>query len=181
MSRTRFGLAVLTMLSLLGFAAAQTAERGPDATVRDAYAVTIKQLATESDVKHRTEPPFRPPHRQKLMSKRLNRLFARDEQFMKESGDEGNLGSDPFISGQDGGVEKLKVTVGSQEGDKATVFADFVSLGEQTRVEFSMIRENGRWVIDDITNTMEGKPFKIGDLLSQPYECGSFMKKPCKR
>jgi hypothetical protein len=115
------------------------------------------------------EPPWRPPNRDKLMSKRLAWLFARDDQFMKESGDEGNLGSDPFISGQDGGVEDLKVTVGSQEGDKATVFADFRSLREQVRVEFAMVRENGRWVIDDITNTVDKHSFKVGDLLSQPY------------
>jgi hypothetical protein len=100
---------------------------------------------------------------------------------MEESGDEGNLGSDPFVSGQAGGVENLRINVGSQEGDKATVFADFRSLGEPVRVEFAMLRENGRWVIDDIANTIDKKPFKVGDLLSRPYECGSFMKKPCKR
>jgi len=176
MSKVERGLAVLAALSLFGWAYAWAAADGPDATVRRAYAVTMRELASQGKV----EPPWRPPNRDKLMSKRLARLFARDDQFMKESGDEGNLGSDPFISGQDGGVEDLNVTVGSQEGDKATVFADFRSLSEQVRVEFAMVRENERWVIDDITNTVDQHSFKVGDLLSQPYACGSFMKKPCK-
>jgi len=177
MSKTRRGLAALAALSLFGSVWALAAGDGPDATVRRAYAVTMRELASEGKV----EPPWRPPNRDKLMSKRLAGLFARDDQFMEESGDEGNLGSDPFISGQDGGVENLRVNIGSQRGDKATVFADFRSLGKPVRVEFAMMRENGRWVIDDITNTVDKKPFKVSDFLSQPYACGSFMKKPCKR
>lgn len=174
---SQFAVACLAALSLLGGTHAWAAGDGPDATVRRAYAVTMRELASQGKV----EPPWRPPNRDKLMSRRLAGLFARDDQFMQESGDEGNLGSDPFMSGQDGGVKGLKVTVGSQNGDKATVFADFRSLGDQVRVEFAMVRENGRWVIDDITDTMDKQRVKVGDLLSQPYDCGSFMKKPCKR
>ena len=32
----------------------------------------------------------------------------------------------------------------------------------------------------DITDTVDKKPYRVGDLLSQPYDCGSFMNKPCK-
>jgi len=177
MSNPRRGLAALAALSLFGSACAWAAGDGPDATVRRAYAVTIRELASQG----KAEPPWRPPHRDQLMSKRLAGLFARDDQFMEESGDVGHIDSDPFISGQDGGVKNLKVTIGSQQGDKATVFADFRSLGEPVRVGFAMVRENGRWVIDDITNTVDKQPFRVSDLLSQSYDCGSFMKKPCKR
>jgi hypothetical protein len=177
MSKVGRGLAVLAAVWLFGSACAWAAGDGPDATVRRAYAVTIRELASQGKV----EPPWRPPHRDQLMSKRLAGLFARDDQFMKESGDVGHIDSDPFISGQDGEVKNLKVSIGSQEGDKATVFADFRSFGESVRVGFAMVRENGRWVIDDITNTVDKQSFRVGDLLSQPYDCGSFMKKPCKR
>ncbi len=177
MSKVGHGLAALAALSLFGSACAWAAGDGPDATVRRAYAVTIRELASHG----KAEPPWRPPYRDELMSKRLAGLFARDDQYMEESGDEGNIDSDPFIGGQDGDVKNLKVTIGSQEGDKATVFADFRSLGKSVRVGFAMVRENGPWVIDDITNTVDKQSFRVGDLLSQPYDCGSFMNKPCKR
>lgn len=41
--------------------------------------------------------------------------------------------------------------------------------------------EDGRWRIDDIVNRMEGKDDTVRSQLSQPYDCGSFMRKPCKR
>ena len=48
-------------------------------------------------------------------------------------------------------------------------------------VVFRMIRENGGWRIDDIINSFEGKDYSVREVLSQPYDCGSFMGKPCKR
>lgn len=176
-NKAQLGLACFAALTLLGWAQAWAGDDGPDATVRRAYAATKRELANLD----RAEPPWRPPYRDKLMSKRLAGLFARDDQFVEESGDEGNLGSDPFISGQAGGVGKLKVTIGSRQGDKAIVFADFRSLGERIRVEFSMVRQDGRWVIDDIVDTMDKQRVSVADQLSQPYDCGSFMNKPCKR
>lgn len=45
------------------------------------------------------------------------------------------------------------------------------------------MRDNaaGGWTIDDIVNRAEGKDYPVREALSQPYECGPFMKKPCKR
>jgi len=177
MSNVGRGVTSLAALLILGSTCARAAADGPDATVRRAYAVTIHELA---DLKNGV-PPWRPPYRDQLMSKRLAGLFARDDQYMDESGDMGNVDADPFISGQAGGVKNLKVTIGSQNGDKATVYADFRSLGHPVRVTFDMARENGRWVIDDITDAVDKQPYRIVDLLSQPYDCGSFMDKPCKR
>ncbi|HEV7324534.1 MAG TPA: hypothetical protein VGN91_05665 [Bosea sp. (in: a-proteobacteria)] len=54
-------------------AAAHAAEPTPDATVRKAYEVTQKTLDGGG------EPPWRPPHRDALMSKSLAALFARDD------------------------------------------------------------------------------------------------------
>lgn len=117
----------LPVLAAACFAAAGSpaAEPSPEATVREAYAVTIRQLASTGPKP--AEPPFRPPHRQRLMTKELSGLFARDELFMKESGDQGHIGSDPFIGGQDGEVRNLRVTLGERAGDRATVLADFQS------------------------------------------------------
>ncbi|SFI40471.1 Protein of unknown function [Bosea sp. OK403] len=169
----------LTLLPAVGPGAAYAAETSPEATVREAYAITIRELA-DIEAGKVAQPPFRPPHRQRLMTKELSALFARDEQFMKESGDQGNIGSDPFISGQDGEVKQLRVTVAERSVASATVFADFISFGP-VRVTFRMKLEDGRWRIDDIVNRMEGKDYTVRSQLSQPYDCGSFMKKPCKR
>jgi hypothetical protein len=166
----------LLAISLASIAAA--AETSPEATVREAYAITVRQLASFG--KARVQPPFRPPHRQRLMTKELSALFARDELFMKESGDQGNIGSDPFISGQDGEVKELRITVGRRSADSATVPADFMSVGP-TRVTFKMKLEEGLWRIDDIVNRIDGKDYTVREWLSQPYDCGSFIKKPCKR
>ncbi|CAN7513367.1 DUF3828 domain-containing protein [Bosea sp. LjRoot9] len=169
----------LTLLPAVGVGAAYAAETSPEATIREAYAITIRELA-DIEAGKPAKPPFRPPHRQRLMTKELSALFARDEQFMKESGDQGNIGSDPFISGQDGEVKQLRVTVAERSVASATVFADFISFGP-VRVTFWMKLEDGRWRIDDIVNRMEGKDYTVRSQLSQPYDCGSFMKKPCKR
>lgn len=165
---------------LLGTTLAQAAESGPEAPIREAYAITIKQLASNGPTP--VQPPFRPPHRQRLMTKELSALFARDELFMKESGEIGHISADPFISGQDGEVKNLRVTVTEAPAKgKALVTASFRSFKQPVSVRFRMVDEGGAWRIDDIVNRVEGKDYPIRAELSQPYECGSFMKTPCKR
>ena len=160
---------------------ASAAESSPDGVVREAYAITVRSLAS-IDAKKRVEPPFRPPHRQRLMSRELSAMFARDELFMNESGDMGHVDADPFISGQDGEVKNLQVAVTvPPAGGKAVVTASFRSFRQPVSVRFRMIEEGGAWKIDDIVNRIDGKDYPIREALSQPYECGSFMKKPCKR
>lgn len=78
----------LMLASVLGHAAELT----PDATVRKAYEVTQKTLDGSG------QPPWRPPHRDTLMSRSLAALFARDDLFQDESGDIGHVGADPFIT-----------------------------------------------------------------------------------
>lgn len=169
---------VISCILLTPSMRAAAAESSPESTIREAYAITIRQLASTGP--RSVEPPFRPPHRQRLMTKALSALFARDEQFMKESGDQGNIGSDPFISGQDGQVKNLRVMVGQRSADSATIFADFMSFSP-VRVTFAMKLEDGVWRIDDIVNRIDGKDYTVREWLSQPYDCGSFIKKPCKR
>ena len=90
---------------LLAAASAHAGDETPAGTVMDAYAVTRKTLASSGP------PPWRPPHRDKLMSKGLAALFARDDLYQDEAGEIGHIGADPFINGQDGEVKLLKVSV----------------------------------------------------------------------
>ncbi|WP_454655784.1 DUF3828 domain-containing protein [Bosea beijingensis] len=161
---------------LLAAASAHAGDKTPAGTVMDAYAVTRKTLASSGP------PPWRPPHRDKLMSKGLAALFARDDLYQDEAGEIGHIGADPFINGQDGEVKLLKVNVVEEpENGRALVNASFRSFKQQVTVRFRMIEEGGGWRIDDIINRFEGKDYSVRDMLSQPYDCGSFMNKPCKR
>ena len=145
---------------LLAAASAHAGDKTPAGTVMDAYAVTRKTLASSGP------PPWRPPHRDKLMSKGLAALFARDDLYQDEAGE----------------VKILKVNVVEEpENGRALVNASFRSFKQQVTVRFRMIEEGGGWRIDDIINRFEGKDYSVRDMLSQPYDCGSFMNKPCKR
>ncbi|MCV9939374.1 YbjP/YqhG family protein [Boseaceae bacterium BT-24-1] len=163
----------LMLASALGHAAEPT----PDATVRKAYEVTQKTLDGGGG-----EPPWRQPHRDALMSRSLAALFARDDLFQDESGDIGHVGADPFINGQDGELKDLQVGLaGKPSRGRARVVASFRSFGQKMAVRFLMVEEGGGWRIDDIVNRMDGKAYSIRAALSQPYDCGSFMGKPCSR
>lgn len=152
----------------VGFAAEPT----PDATVRKAYQITQKTLDGSG------EPPWRPPHRERLFSKSLAAMFARDDRYQDESGEIGHVAADPFIQGQDGEVRDLRIAVTQPPaGGKAQVTARFRSYGQNVTVVFRMVEEGGGWRIDDIGTGKNA----IRHELSQPYDCGSFVGKPCRR
>ena len=174
-----FALALaLTGLFAVLAVSARAGDDVPRGPVEAAYAITIKTLAGKGEA---PPPPWRPPHRDKLMSKSLAALFARDDLYQDESGEMGQIGADPFLNGQDGEVKKLSLDTIPVAAGKATVIASFRSFGKPVAVQFRMIRENGGWRIDDIVNSFEGKDYSVREALSQPYDCGSFMGKPCKR
>lgn len=170
----------LAMTGLSAFVAvsARAGDDVPRGPVEEAYAITIKMLAAKGKA---PPPAWRPPHRDRLMSKSLSALFARDDLYQEESGDMGQIGADPFLNGQDGEVKKLSLDTLPVTAGKATVIASFRSFGKPVGVEFRMIREDSGWRIDDIVNSFEGKSYSVREALSQPYDCGSFMGKPCKR
>ncbi|MDP3257703.1 MAG: DUF3828 domain-containing protein [Bosea sp. (in: a-proteobacteria)] len=148
--------------------------------MREAYAITTRQLAGSGGA---AQPaPWQKPHRDRLMSRELAGLFARNELYQEEAGEMGHLGADPFLSGQDGEVKNLEVMVTEKPANgRAAVTASFRSFRQPVSVRFRVIEEGGAWRIDDIVNRVEGQDYAVRDLLSQPYECGSFMKKPCQR
>lgn len=180
MSRWLAATAGLIIGATLSAGAPQAASAGPETPVREAYALTIHQLAGSGGAAR--PAPWEKPHREKLMSASLAALFARDELYQEEAGEMGNLGADPFLSGQDGEVKNLKVTVTEKPANgRALVTASFRSFKHPVSVRFRMVEEGGAWRIDDIVNRVDGQDHAVRDLLSQPYECGSFMKKPCQR
>ena len=175
MSANRLVTSAAMAFGLLMAGSALADDSVPSGPVKEAYAITVRTLAG------RGAPPWRPPHRDKLMTKGFAALFARDDLYQDEAGEMGHIGADPFINGQDGEVKKLSLDTIPVATAKATVLANFRSFGKPVTVEFRMLRENGGWRIDDIVNSFEGKAYSVRDELSKPYDCGSFMGKPCKR
>ena len=174
-----FALALaLTSLFVCVAVSARAGDDLPRGPIEEAYAITIRTLSAKGKA---PPPPWRPPHRDKLMSKSLAALFARDDLYQDEAGEIGHIGADPFLNGQDGEIKKLSFDTIPVAAGKATVMANFRSFGKPVVVEFKMVSENGGWRIDDIVNSFEGKSYSIRETLSQPYDCGSFMGKPCKR
>lgn len=173
----RSGAPLLGCAALIAawLAPARADDATPSGPVKEAYAITARTLAG------RGTPAWRPPHRDSLMSRSLAGLFARDDLYQEESGDMGQIGADPFLNGQDGEIRKLSLDTIPVAAGKATVIATFRSFGKPVTVQFQMLRENGGWRIDDIVDSFEGKDYSIRAQLSQPYDCGSFMDKPCKR
>lgn len=174
-----FALALaLTGLFAVLAISARASDDVPRGPVEEAYAITARILAAKGKA---PPPAWRPPHRDRLMSRSLAALFARDDLYQDESGEMGQIGADPFRGGQDGDVKKLSLDTIPVAAGKATVLASFRSFGKPVAVEFRMVREDGGWRIDDIINHIERKPYSIREQLLQPYECGSFMGVPCKR
>jgi hypothetical protein len=86
------------------------------------------------------------PH---VYSRRLQALVDADEKNTPE-GEVGRLDWDVFVDGNDWRISKLQVTLAAQSGDRAQVRASFDNHGKPRRIVFDLVRENGRWLIDDI-------------------------------
>ena len=79
--RVNFIVAMALLLSPAQSRASDDVPRGP---VEDAYAITIRMLAAKGKA---PPPAWRPPHRDKLMSRSLSALLARDDLYQEESGE----------------------------------------------------------------------------------------------
>ena len=84
-------------------------------------------------------------------SARLRKLIDADQQAAHKEGDAGHFDWDPIINAQDWKLSGLKVTLVSKSSDVAAIVdAAFVNIGSKQRMRFTLVRENGKWAIDDI-------------------------------
>jgi hypothetical protein len=85
-----------------------------------------------------------------------------------QEGDQGPMGFDPITDSQDPKVREIKIAVEKQDAQRAVVAASFRSWGgpeSRVTVRYDMLRENGRWLIDDIRGTIDGKEWSVRALL----------------
>lgn len=160
---------------VLAASAAQAEE--PSAFVAKAYDLDLASPDVTKGLM-----PWDEPSREKLFSKRLAGLFARDARYGRESHGVGLLDFDPFLSRQCCAAPKLKITTVSKTPDKAVVVAKFEGAGP-AGVEFDLALEGDAWRIDDIRENDSDKNNAIVSLaaiLGGPHECGSDTGKPCQ-
>jgi len=81
-------------------------------------------------------------------SARLRKLIDADQK--EANGEAGKFDWDPIINAQDWKLKGFKVTLVASSDDSATVDAAFINLGSKQRMRFSLVREKGKWAIDDV-------------------------------
>jgi hypothetical protein len=144
--------------------------------VREAYRLDAAYLACERPAEEGVQAPWEPPHRDGLLSRWLVMLLERDERFSAATGEVGVLDGDPFLDAQEfqeGALSDLAVEVVTEGRDRAEVRARFTNFGP-VEVGFDLVREGGRWVIDDIRAGSRS----LRAALSRPYPCGNGWSEP---
>lgn len=120
------------LLALAAPLAAQPAGDDPASSVRRLY---VKDVVAA---------------RQKLYSRRLQALFDADAR--RSRGEVGRLDFDFVSNSQDPDdalYKSAQVTVLRQQGDAAEVSVKFQNYGKPEEIRYDLVRENGRWLIDD--------------------------------
>ncbi len=130
-------LALLLFLMLFPASAGPAADSDPVALIKAIYATY------ETDN----------PGLEHIYSNRLQALIDKDTKETPD-GMVGRIDWDVFVNGQDWKLSKLKITLVSQDTDRAQVRATFKNFDDTNNMLFNLVRENGAWRVDDIENTL---------------------------
>lgn len=99
----------------------------------------------------------------------LNALYERDRKESEERQEVGRIDFDPFINGQDFDVTDLSFGAASIEGDTATVAVSFANFEQPQTVTLHLVREDGRWKVDDARNDDPDYPYALREMLEAPF------------
>ena len=113
---------------------------------------------------YQTTPQDKAPDIGKVYSPRLQALIEADARATPE-GEVGKIDWDVFVDGQEWQLANLKITSVSVEGDSAEVSASFDNLGEPREILFDMVREGGRWLVDDVQSVRPGGRWTMSKIL----------------
>jgi hypothetical protein len=114
-----------------------------------------------------------PRNRRGTLSKALIALWVKAD-AKTQPGDSGPIDFDVTTNSQGMEVKSFTAKAESQDDKRATIVVTLTPKGEWLRhspqdniVRYDFIREGGRWVIDDVRSTTDGKPWSLRDLLTQ--------------
>jgi hypothetical protein len=146
---------VLTLLLALGLASS---------TARAAAFDSDPVSLIKAIYKTYEEDKAQPKH---IYSKRLQALIDKDEKETPE-GMVGRIDWDVFVDGQDWKLTELKITLISKSAEIAQVRAMFKNFGAPSNMLFDLVREDGRWRVDDVTKTLPPRWTMSKILLDAP-------------
>ena len=109
--------------------------------------------------------PAKGPDLGKVYSARLQALVDADAKATPE-GEVGKIDWDVFVDGQEWEIAELKIAVVSEDGDRAQVSASFENLGEPREMLFDLVREGGRWLVDDVQSLKPGGRWTMSKILT---------------
>jgi hypothetical protein len=108
-----------------------------------------------------------------MLSKELIALWAKGD-AKTLPGDSGPIDFDVTTNSQGMEVKSFKAKAEKQDDTRATIAVTLTPKGKWLRnspqdniVRYDFIREEGRWVIDDVRSTTDGKPWSLKDLLRE--------------
>ncbi len=115
----------------------------PDSIVADLY----KQHDAEKS-------PFYQTKDRALVEKYFSKATAdkiwKDAKDSEADGGVGALGADPLYNAQDTEIKNFKVGQADIKGEKATVPVTFENFGKKYAFDYSLVKENDNWKINDI-------------------------------
>jgi Protein of unknown function (DUF3828) len=156
----------------------------PAAPVREAYQldrIFVAQGGHPPKSGH-AAVPWDPPHRARLFTRRLAALLDTDDRYARVTGEGGTLDDDPLLDAQDFDLSVFKdlaVELVWREGDRAEVRARFTLGGAARDRRFAVLREAGRWAIDDV-RTAGDEGSSLAAQLSEPHPCADGWDEPCR-
>ncbi len=151
---------ILAMVLLLAAAPAFAQQEGPDAFVTRVYA---------------TQFPGGESIGPSVIGKDLRKLYftsavvaaiKRDEDKSEAAGEMGAIDFDPISNSQDPQVKDVKVRIESQDGDRATVVANFANGGSsREEITYDLIIQGNGWKIVDIRSSVAGSEWSLRQML----------------
>lgn len=118
------------------------AETPPDAVVRGVYEAYVAAEKAGKDAPDQL--------RASLYSARIRKQIAALKKACAKRDDLCLPDADFLVDGQDYRISDIAVKLVSQQGDRAAVEARFKNFDTTSRKTYTLVREKGRWVVDDI-------------------------------
>ncbi|MFA5948950.1 MAG: DUF3828 domain-containing protein [Hyphomicrobium sp.] len=104
------------------------------------------------------------PDHKGIYSAKLQTLLDQDEKATPK-GEVGRLDWDVFVDGNDWVIADLSIATLSEDAERGRVQARFKNHGEPREIVFDLVREDGKWVIDEIQSTLVGGRWTMTKVL----------------
>ncbi len=153
---------------LLAPSAASAADDAPAAVIRAIY----KRASAGKGESGGQFVWLKARDRSRRLSKSLVALWAAADAKVP-AGDQGPIGFDPITNSQDPLVQSFDIAVERQDIARATVAAIFAARKGNVRaqphvtVRYDLVREGGRWMIDDIRGDISGQAWSVREMLTR--------------